>query len=33
VVGRVFPLPETATAVTTQRDTHIRGKVVIQVST
>jgi NADPH:quinone reductase-like Zn-dependent oxidoreductase len=29
--GSVFPLAETATAVTTQRDRHIRGKVVIQV--
>jgi len=29
--GPVFPLAETATAVTTQRDQHIRGKVVIQV--
>lgn len=30
-VGRVFPLAETATAITTQRDSHIRGKVVIRV--
>ncbi|HKA69156.1 MAG TPA: NADP-dependent oxidoreductase [Actinomycetes bacterium] len=29
--GPVFPLAETATAVTTQRDQHIRGKVVIEV--
>jgi NADPH:quinone reductase-like Zn-dependent oxidoreductase len=29
--GPVFPLAETATAVTAQRDQHIRGKVVIQV--
>lgn len=29
--GPVFPLAETATAVTTQRDQHIRGKVVIRV--
>jgi NADPH:quinone reductase-like Zn-dependent oxidoreductase len=29
--GPVFPLAETATAVTTQRDQHIRGKVAIQV--
>jgi len=31
VVGRVFPLSDTADAVLTQRDSHIRGKVVIQV--
>jgi NADPH:quinone reductase-like Zn-dependent oxidoreductase len=30
-VGQVFPLADTATAITTQRDSHIRGKVVIQV--
>jgi NADPH:quinone reductase-like Zn-dependent oxidoreductase len=30
-VGRVFLLADTATAVTTQRDDHIRGKVVIAV--
>jgi NADPH:quinone reductase-like Zn-dependent oxidoreductase len=29
--GPVFPLAETATAVTAQRDQHVRGKVVIQV--
>jgi NADPH:quinone reductase-like Zn-dependent oxidoreductase len=29
--GPVFPLADTATAVTIQRDQHIRGKVVIQV--
>jgi hypothetical protein len=27
----VFPLADTAAAITTQRDSHIRGKVVIQV--
>ena len=31
-VGRVFPLADTAVAVTTQRDEHVRGKVVIEVS-
>jgi NADPH:quinone reductase-like Zn-dependent oxidoreductase len=31
MIGRVFPLSEAATAVITQRDSHIRGKVVIQV--
>jgi NADPH:quinone reductase-like Zn-dependent oxidoreductase len=30
MIGRVFPLREAATAVITQRDSHIRGKVVIQ---
>ena len=30
-VGPVFPLAATAAAITTQRDSHIRGKVVIQV--
>jgi len=30
-VGPVFPLADTAAAITTQRDSHIRGKVVIQV--
>ena len=30
-VGRVFPLVDTAIAVTTQRDEHVRGKVVIEV--
>jgi NADPH:quinone reductase-like Zn-dependent oxidoreductase len=30
-VGPVFPLADTATAITTQRDRHIRGKVVIRV--
>jgi NADPH:quinone reductase-like Zn-dependent oxidoreductase len=30
-VGPVFPLADTAEAITTQRDRHIRGKVVIQV--
>src|SRR5262245_741141 len=32
MIGRVFPLNETAVAVVTQRDSHIRGKVVIQVN-
>jgi NADPH:quinone reductase-like Zn-dependent oxidoreductase len=31
MIGRVFPLSETGAAVVTQRDSHIRGKVVIQV--
>ena len=31
MIGRVFPLNETSTAVVAQRDSHIRGKVVIQV--
>ncbi len=31
MVGPAFPLAQTATAVVTQRDQHIRGKVVIQV--
>jgi NADPH:quinone reductase-like Zn-dependent oxidoreductase len=31
MVGPVFPLAETAAAITTQRDSHIRGKVVIEV--
>jgi len=31
IVGSVFALADTAAAVTTQRDSHIRGKVVIQV--
>jgi NADPH:quinone reductase-like Zn-dependent oxidoreductase len=31
MIGRVFPLSEAAAAVITQRDSHIRGKVVIQV--
>jgi len=30
-VGRVFPLADTAAAFTTQRDSHIRGKVVLDV--
>jgi NADPH:quinone reductase-like Zn-dependent oxidoreductase len=31
MIGRVFPLSETGAAIVTQRDSHIRGKVVIQV--
>jgi hypothetical protein len=31
MIGRVFPLSGAAAAVVTQRDSHIRGKVVIQV--
>lgn len=31
MIGRVFPLAETAAAVAAQRDSHIRGKVVVQV--
>lgn len=31
MVGPVFPLAETAAAITTQRDSHIRGKVVVEV--
>jgi NADPH:quinone reductase-like Zn-dependent oxidoreductase/ketosteroid isomerase-like protein len=30
-VGQVFPLADTAAAIITQRDTHVRGKVAIQV--
>jgi NADPH:quinone reductase-like Zn-dependent oxidoreductase len=31
MIGRVFPLSEAAAAVVMQRDSHTRGKVVIQV--
>jgi NADPH:quinone reductase-like Zn-dependent oxidoreductase len=31
-VGSVFPLADTAAAIITQRDTHVRGKVAIQVN-
>jgi NADPH:quinone reductase-like Zn-dependent oxidoreductase len=30
-VGQVFPLADTAAAIITQRDIHVRGKVAVQV--
>jgi NADPH:quinone reductase-like Zn-dependent oxidoreductase len=32
IVGQTFPLEATTTAITTQRDTHLRGKAVLQVT-